>query len=295
MNPASPAVKLLDGKVLAAQIKEQLKKEVLALRGDYQRVPTLVNVMIGDHPSACAYANSQKKVAQEIGLEYRLQTLPEDISQRDLIQFIEKLNKDHAVHGIMLHKPVPKQIDYRYTANFVSPAKDLEGINVENIGKMILNETRIIPCTPAAIMEHVKASGLNIRGKEAVVVGHSEIVGKPLTLLLLEQYATVTVCHIATHEAGKLKEHIGAADILVVAVGKPGLVKGDWIKKGAVVIDVGINKVGDKIVGDVEFDTALQRAAYITPVPGGVGPVTVVMLMRNGIEAFKQQAKNHQL
>ncbi len=176
-------------------------------------------------------------------------------------------------------------------ANLLDPAKDLEGINVANIGKMILGETKIIPCTPAAVMEHVKASGLNIRGKEAVVVGASEIVGKPLSLLLLEEYATVTICHVATHEAGKLREHVGAADVLIVAVGKPALIKGEWIKKGAVVIDVGINKVGDHVEGDVEFAEAVKRASSITPVPGGVGPVTVVMLMRNGIEAFKLQTK----
>ncbi len=285
---AAPA-KLLDGKLLSAQLKEQLKKELSDLRERFGHVPALVNIMIGEPASSCAYASSQKKVAGEIGIEYRLTSLPLEISQRDLIAYIEKLNKDPHIHGIMLHKPVPKQIDYRLVANHVDPAKDLEGINVENIGKMILGETRIIPCTPAAVMEHIKSSGINIRGKEAVVVGHSEIVGKPLSLLLLEQYATVTVCHVATHEAGKLREHVSQADILIVAVGKPALIKGDWIKKGSVVIDVGINRVGDRIEGDVEFESARRNAAYITPVPGGVGPVTVVMLMRNAIEAFKIQ------
>jgi len=167
--------------------------------------------------------------------------------------------------------------------------KDLEGINVSNIGKMILGETKIIPCTPASVMEHIKSTGVNLRGKEAVIIGHSVIVGKPLSLLLLEQYATVTVCHVATSEVGRLEEHVRRADVLIVAVGKPSVVRGNWIKEGAIVIDVGINRVDDKIIGDVEFEGAKTKASFITPVPGGVGPVTVVMLMRNGIEAFKAQ------
>jgi methylenetetrahydrofolate dehydrogenase (NADP+)/methenyltetrahydrofolate cyclohydrolase len=154
---------------------------------------------------------------------------------------------------------------------------------------MIVGKTKLIPCTPAAVMEHVRSTGIKLRGKEAVIVGHSEIVGKPLALLFLEQLLTVTVCHVATSEAGRLPEHVGRADVLVVAVGKPALIKGAWIKKGALVVDVGINSVDGKIVGDIEFEPARERAAYITPVPGGVGPVTVVMLMRNGIEAFKLQ------
>ncbi len=282
---------ILDGKTLAQRLKDDLRKEVEALRRSCHKVPRLINVLIGNSHSACAYANSQKKVAEYMGIDYDLLTLPMAISQEELIAFVRKLNVDGDVNGIMIHKPVPSHIDYRVVANCVEPAKDLEGINVTNIGKMILGETKIIPCTPAAVMEHIKSTKMDLRGKEAVVVGHSEIVGKPLILLLLEQYATVTVCHVATSEAGRLVEHIGRADVLVVAVGKAALVKGDWIKRGAVVVDVGINQVDGKIVGDVEFEAAKQRAAFITPVPGGVGPVTVVMLMRNGIEAFKNQIR----
>lgn len=290
-NPTGHQAKILDGKLLAAKIKEDLIKEVNLLREKTQSVPYLINVMIGQDPSACAYANSQKRTAQAIGLSYELVTLPLETTQDELVQYIQNLNRDKKVNGIMLHKPVPKHIDYRFVANCVDPAKDLEGINVANIGKMILGETKIIPCTPAAVMEHLKSTGISLRGKEAVVVGHSEIVGKPLTLLLLGEYATVTVCHIGTSEAGKLIEHVQKADILVVAVGKAGLIKGEWIKEGAIVVDVGINQVDDKIVGDIEYDAAAQRASFITPVPGGVGPVTVVMLMRNGVEAFKTQIK----
>jgi len=283
---------ILDGIKLAQQIKDELKRQVQTLKRAYDEVPHLVNLMIGEDAGSRAYANAQKRAAEYIGIKYDLAPFPMDISQKVFTAEIERLNKDPNVNGIMLHKPVPKQIDYHSVANCVDTNKDLEGINVANIGKMLLGETNIIPCTPAGVMEHIKSTGVNLRGLEAVVIGHSVIVGKPLTLLLLEQYATVTVCHIATSEAGRLCEHVARADVLVVAVGKAHLIKGDWIKKGAIVIDVGINAVEGKIVGDVDFDSAQKKAAFITPVPGGVGPVTVVMLMRNGIEAFKQQRAN---
>ncbi len=286
--------KILDGTALAKKLKDELKKEVARLKETFDGVPHLVNVMVGSDPGSCAYANSQKKTAEYIGIKYELKLLPEDTIQAKLISVIKKLDADAGIHGIMIHKPIPAHIDYRSVANYVAPSKDLEGINVTNIGKMMLGDTRIIPCTPAAVMELIRSTGVKLRGKEAVVVGHSEIVGKPLSLLLLAQDATVTVCHLATSQAGRLVEHVGRADVLVVAVGKASLIKGQWIKEGAIVIDVGINKTGSRIVGDVEFENASRRASFITPVPGGVGPVTVVMLMRNGIEAFKiqQEARN---
>lgn len=285
------SAKILDGKALAQKLKDQLRTEAAAIKAKNNTVPAVINVMIGENDGACAYASSQKKAAEYIGIKYSLKTLPSDVSQEELQALIRKLNDDPSVNGIMLHKPVPKQIDYHVAANCVDTEKDLEGINVANIGKMILGETKILPCTPASIMEHIRSTGVPIRGKEAVIVGHSGIVGKPLNLLLLEEFATTTVCHIATSEAGRLQEHVQRADILIVAVGKPALIKGEWIKKGAIVIDVGINRVGERIVGDVDFEGAQKRAAYITPVPGGVGPVTVVMLMRNAIEAYKLQKK----
>ena len=285
------SAKVLDGKILAQRIKDALKKEVAELKAKTGRVPRLINVMIGSDEGSCAYANSQKKTAEYIGIQYELLNLPLNVKQEILRERIKELNRDPNVNGIMIHKPVPPEINYRDVANGVDVPKDLEGINVANIGKMILGETTMIPCTPAAVMEHIRSTGINLRGKEVVVVGHSEIVGKPLSMLLLREYATVTVCHIATSEVGKLAEHAGRAEILVVAAGKAGLIKGEWIKKGAIVIDVGINPVGKTIVGDVEFEKAKERASFITPVPGGVGPVTVVMLMRNGVEAFKIQQK----
>ena len=281
--------KILDGRVLAKELKEQLRQEVVGLKEKTGAVPRMINVMIGESHGACAYANSQKRIAEQIGICYELANLAQDISQEDLIAYVRKLNDDESVNGIMIHKPIPGHIDYRKVANCLDVAKDVEGINATNVGKMLLGETEMIPCTPAAVMEHIKSTGMDVRGKEVVIVGASEIVGKPLSLLFLRQMATVSVCHIATSEAGRLDEHLARADILVVAVGKAELIKGDKIKDGAIVVDVGINQLGDKMVGDVCFKSASQKASYITPVPGGVGPVTVVMLMRNGIEAYKMQ------
>lgn len=285
----SSVAQILDGKALAQKLKDALKKEVADLQQDFGSVPRLVNIMVGHDPSAHAYAGSQKKVAEYIGIKYELEILPGDTTQQKLIDIIKKLDADPGVHGIMTYKPVPNHIDFRSITNYISANKDLEGVNATNMGKMMLGESHIVPCTPAAVMEHIRSTGINLRGKEAVIVGRSEIVGKPLILLLLAQNATVTVCHQSTNEAGALIGHVGGADILIVAVGKASFVKGEWVKQGAIVIDVGINKVGSEIVGDVEFEGASRRASFITPVPGGVGPVTVMMLMRNGIEAFKAQ------
>ncbi len=281
---------MLDGKALAQKIKDALKLEVAQLKAKTSRAPRMVNILIGEDASACAYANSQKKVAEYVGIEYALETLALNVTQEDLLRTIHRLNNDSKVSGMMVHKPIPAQIDYTMAVNAINPSKDLEGLNVTNFGKLISGETKIIPCTPAAAMELIKSTGVSLKGKEAVVVGRSEIVGKPMSLLLLKEDATVTVCHSGTSKAGKLEEHIGRADILVAAIGKPFFVKGEWIKKGAIVIDVGINSVDGKIVGDVEFETAKERAQFITPVPGGVGPVTVVMLMRNCIEGYKTQS-----
>jgi len=283
------SAQILDGKKLAQSLKEQLKNEMLLLKEKYQQVPSLVGIIVGEDPSACSYTNSQKKIAHEIGIEYELKLLPLNISQQDLIAFIEKLNQDKNVHGIMLHKPLPKQLDYHCVSNYILPLKDVEGMNISNLGKMMLNEMQLVPCTPAAVMEHIKAIPIPLRGKEVVIVGRSEIVGKPLALLMLKESATVTICHTGTQDAGKLVDHVKRADIVVAAVGKAGFVKGEWLKPGAVVMDVGINQVENKIVGDVDFESAKEKASFITPVPGGVGPVTVVMLMKNAIESFKAQ------
>jgi len=293
--------KLLEGKPLAEKIKEEIKQQVSSLK----KKPVLASIQVGENAGASAYVKSQQKLSESLGIEYQLHKLAQDTSENHLIGFIQKLNTDKSVNGIIIQMPLPQQIDYKEISQYILPEKDAEGMHPANIGKIVfgtstslsangersrtIGKANILPCTPAAVMELLKEVGVDLYGKEVVIVGHSEIVGKPLALLLLEKFATVTVCHIGTSKAGKLEEHVMKAEILIVAVGKAGLIKGEWIKEGAIVIDVGINRVGDKIVGDVEFETAEKRASYITPVPGGVGPLTVTMLMRNLFEAAKLQ------
>jgi methylenetetrahydrofolate dehydrogenase (NADP+)/methenyltetrahydrofolate cyclohydrolase len=280
-------MRLLEGKPIAEKIKEELKKQIQELN----LKSVLASIQVGENAGAEAYAKSQRKTAEGLGIEYKFHKLNQDTKEKGLIDFIQELNADKTVNGIILQMPLPAHIDYKKMSNFILPEKDVEGMHPANMGKIIFGKARILPCTPAAVMELLKQTGIDLYGKEVVIVGHSEIVGKPLSLLLLEKFATVTVCHIGTSEAGKLEEHVRSAEILIVAVGKAGLIKGEWIKQGAVVIDVGINRVAGKIVGDVEFDEAAKRVSMISPVPGGVGPLTVTMLMRNVVEAAKAQGE----
>ncbi len=293
--------KLLEGKFLAEKIKEEIRLEVSSLK----QKPVLVSIQVGENAGAESYAKSQKRTAEALSIDYQFHKLDAATSESALIDFIQKLNTDKSVNGMIIQMPLPAQIDYKKISQYILPDKDAEGMHPANIGKIVfgtstslsadgersrtIGKAKILPCTAAAVMELLNSTGVNLHGKEAVVVGHSEIVGKPLALLLLDKFATVTVCHIGTSQAGKLEEHVKRAEVLIVAVGKAGLIKGEWVKEGAIVIDVGINRVGDKIVGDVEFEAAEKRAAYITPVPGGVGPLTVTMLMRNVVEAAKLQ------
>jgi methylenetetrahydrofolate dehydrogenase (NADP+)/methenyltetrahydrofolate cyclohydrolase len=275
--------KLLEGKPIAEKIKEDIRRQIQSLG----RNPVLASIQAGENAGAVAYVKSQARLAENLGVQYQLHKLEQDIAEEKLVEFIRGLNSDKAVDGIIVQMPLPVHIDYKRVSQFIAPQKDVEGMHPANIGKIVFGKASILPCTPAAVMELLKETGVDLYGKEVVVVGHSEIVGKPLALLLLEQFATVTVCHIGTSKAGKLEEHVRLAEVLIVAVGKAGLIKGEWVKEGAIVIDVGINRVEDKIVGDVEFEGAQQRASWITPVPGGVGPLTVTMLMRNLVEAAK--------
>jgi methylenetetrahydrofolate dehydrogenase (NADP+)/methenyltetrahydrofolate cyclohydrolase len=277
--------KLLEGKVIAEAIKEKIKQDVVQLKAR----PVLASIQVGENAGAASYVKSQAKAAEALGIEYQLHKLSEDTHEAHLVDFIQKLNANKSVNGIIIQMPLPQQIDYKKISQFILPEKDVEGMHPQNIGKILFGKAKILPCTPAAVMELISASGVDLYGREVVIVGHSEIVGKPLALMLLEKFATVTVCHIGTSKAGKLEEHVKKAEVLIVAVGKAGLIKGSLVKEGAIVIDVGINRVGDKIVGDVEFEAAEPRASYITPVPGGVGPLTVTMLMRNLVEAAKSQ------
>lgn len=277
--------KLLEGRPIAERIKEELKAEINSLGIK----PVLASIQVGENVGAETYVKSQKKTAQDLGIDYQFYKLEANITESKLIEFIEKLNLDKNINGIIIQMPLPTQIDYKKISQFILPDKDIEGMHPVNIGKIIFGKAKILPCTPQAVMELLKQTGVDLYGKEVVVVGHSEIVGKPLALLLLDKFATVTVCHIGTSSAGKLEEHVKNAEVLIVAVGKANLIKGNWIKEGSIVIDVGINRVDDKIVGDVEFIEAQKRASWITPVPGGVGPLTVIMLMRNLVEATKLQ------
>lgn len=277
--------KLLEGKVLAEKIKEDLKKEISAL----SRPITLASIQVGENPSSEVYLKSQKKTAENLGINYHLIKLDGAAKEEELLALIDKISKDNAVHGVIIQMPLPPQINRQKIIEAISVVKDVEGMHPQNLGAILLGKPGFIPCTAQAAFELVKSTGVNLYGKEVVIVGHSEIVGKPLSLLFLNEFATVTVCHIGTSQAGHLEEHVRRAEVLVVAVGKANLIKGDWIKQDAIVIDVGINRVGDKIMGDVEFEPASERASFITPVPGGVGPLTVTMLMRNLVEAAKLQ------
>jgi methylenetetrahydrofolate dehydrogenase (NADP+)/methenyltetrahydrofolate cyclohydrolase len=278
---------LLDGKKLAALMSEGIKKDLGVLQKSCHRAPVLVCVSIGNDPSCHLYCRTQAKVAKELGIEYRLVQYPADILEHELADKISAFNADDGVDAVMIQHPLPKGLSRETVIEFLSPRKDVEGMHPENLGKVLLGVSKIAPCTAQACFEILKHHDIKLHGREAVVVGHSNVVGKPLALMLLREMATTTVCHIATSQAHRLQEHVERADILIVAVGKPNVIKGSWVKEGAVVVDVGINRVGDGVVGDVEFDEASRRASAITPVPGGVGPVTVAVLMRNVVELFR--------
>ena len=277
--------KLLEGKPVAEKIKLEIKRQVQLLR----QPPVLASLLVGDNAGAASYVRSQARAAEELGIVYKLFELNKDTAESSLIDFILKLNADKSVNGIIVQMPLPGHIDYSKINESILPLKDVEGLHPENTGKLFLSRRGFASCTARAVMELINSTGVDLYGKEAVVVGHSEIAGKPLAFLLLDKFATVTVCHIATSKAGKLEEHVRRAEVLIVAVGKAGLIKGDWVREGSIVIDVGINRVDGKIVGDVEFEQAQKHASFITPVPGGVGPLTVTMLMRNLAEAAKLQ------
>ena len=285
------AAVLLEGKAVAENLKAKIKAEVDALKAKHNKAPKLLALQMGENASSAVYVKAQKKVAESLGIEYELKAVPDSISQAEAEGLIKDLNNDSNITAIILQLPVPKGIDAKKLVGMIAPEKDAEGMHPQNLGRILLGQYNIGPCTAMAVMELLESTKVNLYGKEAVIVGHSEIVGKPLSLMLLSKFATTTVCHIATGERGVLPEHVKQAEILIVAVGKAGIVKGDWVKPGAIVVDVGINRVGDKILGDVEFEGASQKAAYITPVPGGVGPITTTILMRNTVELFKGQLK----
>lgn len=279
---------LLEGKPIAVSIKSSIRQEILRLESQFGRKPLLACLCIGCDASTQIYLNAQARVAAEVGIEYRLVRMDQKVTQEDVISQIIKLNTEEAVSAVMIATPLPGGLALEDLIHFILPGKDAEGVHPQNLGSLVLGQDRIVPCTPRACMELLAHQKIGLSGKEVVVVGHSAIVGKPLGLLMLKEMATTTICHVETSRAGKLEEHVRRADVLVVAVGKPGLIKGSWIKKGAVVIDIGISKVAGAVCGDVEFQEASRNASCITPVPGGIGPLTVAMLMKNVCELFRR-------
>ncbi|MBI3754199.1 MAG: bifunctional methylenetetrahydrofolate dehydrogenase/methenyltetrahydrofolate cyclohydrolase FolD [Deltaproteobacteria bacterium] len=281
---------IIDGKAIARRFKDTLKEEVNFLKGRSVK-PGLAVVLVGDNPASLVYVKAKGKACEEIGINSFQYTLHKDIAQKELLWQISELNNDAKVHGILVQLPLPDHLDEELILEAISPEKDVDGFHPVNIGRLVIGKPLFQPCTPMGIMKLLEDTGMELAGKDAVVAGRSNIVGKPVALMLLHKNATVTICHSKTLN---LREKVKKADILIAAVGRPHMIKGEWIKQEAVVIDVGINRLDNgKLVGDVEFEEAQKRAAFITPVPGGVGPMTIAMLMHNTVEAAKRQSSGY--
>ncbi len=277
---------IIDGKAIAAQVRASLRDRVSERIATGLRRPGLAVVLVGTDPASEVYVRGKRRDCEDVGILSKAFDLPSDISQRKLLDLIDRLNDDAELDGILVQLPLPAHIDPETVIERIRPDKDVDGFNPYNVGRLALRVPLLRPCTPYGVMTLLKSVGESFYGREAVVVGASNIVGRPMSLELLLAGCTVTTCHRFTED---LAAHVGRADILVAAVGKPGLVKGDWVKPGATVIDVGMNRLEDgRLVGDVEFAAASERAAWITPVPGGVGPMTRAVLMQNTLQAAEQ-------
>jgi len=298
------AAKIISGTEVAAQIREELKKEVAELKEKHGIVPGLITILVGKNPASISYVTAKQKTAHELGFYSVQDTQPDDLSEADLLKIVDKYNKDPKVHGILVQLPLPKHIDDKKILNAIDPDKDVDGFHPVNVGRLMIGgkEAKFLPCTPAGIQELIVRSGYETSGAEVVVVGRSNIVGKPIAMIMVQKApganSTVTIVHTRTKN---LEAHCKRADILIVAAGVAGLVKPEWIKPGACVIDVGVNRVGEKLSektgkmipilrGDVDFDKAKEIAGAITPVPGGVGPMTITMLMKNTVKSAKLHA-----
>ena len=276
---------IINGKEISAKIREELKAEAskMAVR------PGLAVILVGEDPASQVYVRNKEKACTELGYYSEKYTLPSDTKMEDLLDLIDVLNKSEKIHGILVQLPLPKHLDEEKVILAIDPSKDVDAFHPVNVGKIMIGNHSFLPCTPAGVMELLKRSGIDVNGKDCVVIGRSNIVGKPQAMLLLHENATVTICHSRTKD---LKEVCSRADILVSAVGRAGFVTADMVKEGAVVIDVGINRNEEgKLCGDVLFDEVEPKASYITPVPGGVGPMTITMLMKNTLTAAKNAQK----
>ena len=277
---------LLNGKELAQKLQQEMTQEVTELK-EKGLQPGLAVILVGEDPASQVYVRNKERAANNIGMYSVVYRLPETTSEADLITKIEELNHDDKVHGILVQLPLPKHINEDLVLDTIDPAKDVDGFHPMNLGNLFAGKPTMIPCTPAGIMELIKLSGIDLAGKNAVIIGRSNIVGKPMAHLLLQANATVTICHSKTKDLPKVAKQ---ADVLVVAIGRANFVTADFVKEGAVVIDVGINRDdNNKLTGDVKFDEVAPLTSYITPVPGGVGPMTITMLMRQTIDAAKRK------
>ncbi|WP_027955440.1 bifunctional methylenetetrahydrofolate dehydrogenase/methenyltetrahydrofolate cyclohydrolase FolD [Halobacillus kuroshimensis] len=278
------AAEVIYGKQLAEDLREEMKQEVAVLHEKGVH-PKLVVVIIGEDPASKSYVKGKQRASEKIGMDSDLIELSEETSEQELLDLIHRLNQDDTVHGILVQLPVPEHISDQKIIEAIDPGKDVDGFHPENAGRMLTGQDTFFPCTPYGIMVMLERAAIDVEGKHAVIIGRSNLVGKPVGQLLLNKNATVTHCHSRTKD---LKSHTKQADILIVAAGRPGLVSGEHVKEGAVVIDVGVNRVDGKLTGDVDFESAKEVASHITPVPKGVGPMTITMLLHNTIKAAKQ-------
>ena len=276
--------KIIDGKKIAEKILNELKSKIK----DLKQKPGLALVLVGDNPASEIYVNFKEKTCKEVGFYCERFNLDKNIGELDLLNLVNGLNQKTDIHGILVQLPLPKQINEHLIVNSVLPHKDVDGFTAVNLGNLVSENAIMAPATAKAVLKLIESTGIKIEGKNAVVVGRSNIVGQPVAMMLLEKNATVTICHSKTKN---IAEHTKKADILVAAVGKPKLITKDMVKEGAVVIDVGINRIGNKIVGDVDFENVKEVAGFITPVPGGVGPMTIAMLMENTLKAMELAQK----
>jgi len=278
--------KLIDGKTISAAVRAEIKEETAALIADTGITPGLAVVIVGTDPASQVYVRNKRRACTEVGFYSEAYELPEETTQEELEALVDRLNADEKIHGILVQLPLPKHLDEHAILLRISPDKDVDAFHPYNVGRIMIGDYSFLPCTPAGVMELIRRSGIDCTGKECVVVGRSNIVGKPMAMLLLQANGTVTVCHSRTRD---LAEVTRRADILVVAIGKADFITGDMVKEGAVVIDVGMNRRADgKLTGDVDFASVEPVASYITPVPGGVGPMTITMLMQNTLTAAKK-------